>query len=286
MKLMARLTSRWTMVEPASPRVAAPEGLRVGSLAVESVRPAKFQGFFSVILPAMNEGHIIEKTLKELTAELDLCVADYEVIVVDDGSTDDTFVAASRFANQDPRINVLAYPENQGKGYALRQGFNASRGDIVIFYDADLDIPPACIQALLEILNANDLGGVVGSRMHRDSDDHRSLKRKFLSHAVHIFVWTLFRISVKDTQVGLKVFRRQALEPIMGLPRVKGFAFDIELLALARMTGIKIGEAPVRIEYVQQPSTVTVSAVFRALMDAFGIFYRVRIKRIRPYSGR
>jgi glycosyltransferase involved in cell wall biosynthesis len=205
---------------------------------------------------------------------------------VNDGSTDDTHAAASRYAENDSRIKVVSYPENQGKGFALRQGFKASNGDTVIFFDADLDIPPACIPVLLENLETNDLGGVVGSKMHRDSDVRYSLKRKILSHAVRMFVWILFRISVKDTQVGLKVFRRQSLEPIMGLPQVKGFAFDIELLALAQKTGIKIGEGPVRIEYAQQTSTVTLLAVFRALMDAFGIFYRVRIKRTRPSGGR
>jgi hypothetical protein len=99
-----------------------------------------------------------------------------------------------------------------------------------------------------------------------------------LSHAVHLLVWTLFQIPVRDTQVGLKVFRRSALDQVIHLPRVKGFAFDVELLALARRSGVQIGEGPVCIEYNNKASSVTISSVFRTLRDTLGIFYRLRIK--------
>jgi glycosyltransferase involved in cell wall biosynthesis len=271
---------------PASPRPAYSKdrsGRSVSSVA--STCSETIPGFFSVILPAFNEGHIIQRTLEELTAVLELSVEDHEVIVVDDGSSDNTFAAASAYAVADSRVSVVSYPENQGKGYALRKGFEESRGDTVVFFDADLDIPPWCIRVLLEQLQEDGLGGVVGSKMHKDSQVHYTVKRRILSHAVRIFVWTLFQISIKDTQVGLKVFRREVLEQIMALPRVNGFAFDIELLALARKSGAKIGEGPVCIEYVQQASTVTLRSVFRALTDAFGIFYRIRIKQTRLKGG-
>jgi len=234
----------------------------------------------SVIVPAYKEGHIIQRTVDELARVLDSCVPDYEIIVVDDGSPDDTCKVVTEMAARRPHVHIETYTKNHGKGYALRHGFNASQGQTIVFFDADLDIPADCIPVLLQRLDMADCDGIVGSKMHPESVVDYPWTRRAFSQAAHLFVWSLLQISVKDTQVGLKAFRRPVLERIMHLPHVDGFAFDIELLALAQKAGFKVTEGPVHIEYGHFASTVTPSSIARALMDTLGIFYRIRIKGV------
>ena len=240
----------------------------------------------SVIVPAFNEGHVIQKTVAELARVLDSCLPAYEIIVVNDGSSDNTSAKVAELAERDARVRLEAYSPNRGKGYALRRGFKVSRGETIVFFDADLDIPAECTRVLLELLEASDLDGIVGSKIHKDSVVHYPFARRLFSRLVHLFVWMLLRIQVKDTQVGLKVFRRPVLNHIMHLPQVDGFAFDVELLALAQKAGFNIGEGPVTIQYRQFGSTVGPSSIVRALIDTLGVFYRVRIQGVGSVNGR
>lgn len=239
----------------------------------------------SVIVPAYDEAHIIQKSLKELIRTLEKSVADYEIIVVDDGSNDGTAQLVSDFAQSNAKILVESYGTNRGKGYALRQGFKAATGDIIVFFDGDMDIAPSGIPVLINLLGVNNYDVVVGSKRHQDSDIQYPVGRRILSRLVYAMVWVLFRMPIRDTQVGLKVFRRKVLDTVMHLPRINGFAFDIELLALAHRTGFRIGEGPVKIIYQTSASHVSFRSTLRALKETLGAFYRMRLKRRRISNG-
>ncbi|MQF82919.1 glycosyltransferase, partial [SAR202 cluster bacterium AD-802-E10_MRT_200m] len=232
----------------------------------------------SIIIPAYNEAGVIEESLSRLIKVLDSYLESYEVIVVDDGSHDQTSELVENFASTNPKVRLVAYTPNRGKGFAIRQGFKSSKGSTVIFFDADLDIPSDCIPILLDLKKTNQVDVVVASKMHPDSQVQYPLLRKLFSRSVYFLVWMLLQIPVKDSQVGLKVFNRAALDAVMHLPRVDGFAFDIELLALIHKANFKIIEGPVKIEYRTFGSTVSALSVFVALVQTFGVFYRVRIK--------
>ena len=239
----------------------------------------------SVIVPAYNEGQVILHTLAELRRVLEESVPAYEIVVVDDGSQDNTAAIVSELAERDPHVRIESYTPNYGKGYALRRGFKATQGGTIVFFDADMDISPECISVLLERLREGGYDGVVGSKMHHESVVAYPSTRRLFSRAVHLFVWALLQIPVKDTQVGMKVFRRPVLKTIMDLPTIDGFAFDIELLALAQRAGFHIVEGPVRIEYSRFSSTVNLASVARAFLDTLGVFYRVRIKGVDLTNG-
>lgn len=228
----------------------------------------------SVIVPAYNEERAIERTVRVLSAYLGSVFDDFELIVVSDGSHDQTFAKASRLTS--PRVKIFEYHPNRGKGHALKYGFGRSSGDLIAFFDAGLDFPPEHIQHFVELLKKNSADVVIGSKRHPRSKVNYPLKRKTISLMAQVCTRLLFNLNVTDTQVGLKVFRRKVLEEVMPLMLVKRFAFDIELLALARRRGFKIVEAPV--ELILNFSTAgTVRAVWKTFLDTLGIFYRLKI---------
>ena len=199
--------------------------------------------------------------------------------MVDDGSTDETTALANQMAQDHPKVHITSYSPNRGKGYALRHGFAATQGNIVVFYDADLDIAPECIAPLVRQLEDDRLDVVVASKMHPDSQVSYPLLKRFYSRCYFLLVWLLLRIPVKDTQVGLKVFTSRVLHKVLPFPQVNGFAFDVELLALVQRAGYRIGEGPVKLDYNGSNSSVSLTAIMRALADTFGVFYRTRLRR-------
>jgi hypothetical protein len=200
-----------------------------------------------------------------------------EVIVVSDGSLDHTgerLLAARAEAG----IRVIHYDRNLGKGYAVKAGAIASHGDWVAFVDADLDLDPASIPAYLEVARREQLDFAIGSKRHPDSVVHYPRSRRIPSWCYQQLNRLLFRLDVRDTQVGLKLFSRRVVDEVMPLLLVKQFAFDVELLAVATALGLgRIEELPVRLDYRFTGSALRSSTVVRALLDTAAIFYRLRI---------
>ncbi len=233
----------------------------------------------SVILPAFNEARIIAASIAETARAL--AGLDYEIIVVDDGSADDTRARAQNAADANPRVRVLAYQPNRGKGYALKQGFANSTGARIVFLDADADLPPRQILELACALDATRADVVVGSKLHPDSKLAYPPMRRVVSWGYYRLAHFLFGLPVRDTQTGIKLFRRAVLEE--SLPRVQtdGFAFDLELLVAANLFGYKIVEAPVELNF--DTSRVSVSRTLRASLamarDTLRVFYRTSFWR-------
>jgi glycosyltransferase involved in cell wall biosynthesis len=231
----------------------------------------------AVVIPAYREGSRIHDNLRLLLTELDKLDRNYEVVVVSDGSPDQTVAEAQRVASA--HIKVVEYPGNMGKGYALRRGFEASSGDPVVFIDADMELHPSSIKKFLDIMHAGDADVVVGSKRHPESRVVYPAFRRVQSMAYQSLVRLLFSLNVKDTQTGLKLFRREVLEQTVPLLVVKRFAFDLELLAVAHHLGYtKIQEGPIDLTYKFE-STTNPTAVYRVLYDTAAIFYRLRLLR-------
>jgi glycosyltransferase involved in cell wall biosynthesis len=229
----------------------------------------------SVVVPAFREGPKIYANLVRLLTELDQLGTDYEVIVVSDGNTDGTDDEARRVAS--PRIKVLSYPMNIGKGFALSYGVSETRGSLVTFIDADMELDPQNIRAFLDLMKDSDCDAVIGSKRHPLSKVSYPWARRFQSSIYQLLIRLLFSLNVRDTQTGLKLFRREVLLEVVPLLAVKGFAFDLELLVVSSKLGhTKIIEAPIDLSYKFE-STVDLQAVWKILWDTAAIFYRLRI---------
>jgi glycosyltransferase involved in cell wall biosynthesis len=236
----------------------------------------------SVIVPAYREGGHIQENLGKLLRELDGLGRPYEVIVVSDGNTDETAREAERVVS--PHIKVIEYNRNMGKGYALRCGVAHSSGELVTFIDADMELDPRYIKGFIAVMESFDCDAVVGSKRHPMSNVQYPLTRRFQSLMYQLLIRTLFRIKVRDTQTGLKLFRRQVLEEVVPLLAIKRFAFDLELLVVARHLGYKmVMEAPVDLKY-QFETTADLRATWHVLWDTAAIFYRLHV--LRYYAQR
>jgi glycosyltransferase involved in cell wall biosynthesis len=229
----------------------------------------------SVVVPAYREGPRIYENLRRLLNELDQLDTDYEVVVVSDGNTDATAAEAERVGSD--RIKVLQYPVNRGKGFALSHGVDESTGLLVTFIDADMELNPAEIKNFIELLGEQHADIVIGSKRHRRSRVHYPLFRRLQSFAYQLLIRLLFDVGVRDTQTGLKLFRREVLADVLPMLAVKQFAFDLELLVVARHLGYtRVVEAPIELSY-QFSSTISPRAVFKILWDTAAIYYRLHI---------
>lgn len=231
--------------------------------------------FLSVIVPAYKQEKIIVKNLKQLMRELDPIRYDYEIILVIDGNADDT-LAKVQEAHL-PKVKTLFYQQNRGKSYAIRLGMSFAKGDYVMFIDSGMEIDPNGMSMLLEHMEWYEADIIVGSKRHPASLVQYNWKRRILSVGYYYTVRFLFGVAVKDTQAGIKIFRKEVLQQI--LPRLveKRFAGDLEMLVVAKLLGFKrIFEAPIRLDYelADISSAATLTSIYGIFMDTLGIFYR------------
>ena len=243
--------------------------------ASQGAGPAPIQ--LSVVVPAYREGRRIYDNLTRLVKELDKLGTTYEVVVVSDGNTDATVREALRVDS--PAVKVFHYPMNVGKGFALSCGVDQSVGALVTLIDADMELDPANIRGFIALMQASQCDAVIGSKRHPLSKVAYPRLRRFQSAIYQVVIRMLFNLDVRDTQTGLKLFRRHVLRETLPLLAVKHFAFDLELLVVARQLGYKnVQEAPISLDYKFE-STVNLGSAWRILWDTAAIFYRLRILR-------
>lgn len=235
----------------------------------------------TVVVPVYNGGEEIVgnvEVIRRAAADV-LGDAAAEVIVVSDGSIDGTDERLLE-SRRDIGIRVIHYDRNLGKGYAVKVGSLAARGEWVALVDADLDVDPASLPSYLERAQADALDFAIGSKRHPESIVDYPRSRKLASWCYQQLNRLLFRLDVRDTQVGLKVFSRRVVDEVVPVLLVKQFAFDLELLAVATAFGYgRIRELPVRLEYRFSGSALGSTAVLRALWDTAAVFYRLRLLR-------
>jgi glycosyltransferase involved in cell wall biosynthesis len=229
----------------------------------------------SVIMPMYNPERIIFN-LKEAIKSLEKVSKDFELIVVNDGSTNDCFEKAKEY--QDNRILVTGYKKNVGKGNAISYGFKFAKGDYIAFVDSGADLNPEQLANFMKLMKQKNADVVIGSKRHSNSKVHYPLIRRIMSRMYQTVNHILFNLNVKDTQVGIKLFKRKVLERIIPIILVKKFAFDLEILVLSNKYHFKIIEAPVKMNY-RFKSTINTKSVFWMLWDTAAIFYRLKILR-------
>ena len=200
--------------------------------------------FLSVVIPAYNEEPRILNTLEELMGYLGRCAYSYEVMVVDDGSADATASLVEGFARDHPEVSLIRVPHG-GKGWATNQGMLRAAGEYRFLCDADLSMPVEHLSRFLPPL-LSDFDIAIGSRevagARRMGEPYR---RHMMGRAYNLLVQMLALPGLSDTQCGFKCFRRQAAQTLFPLQRVYGFAFDVEILLLARMRKLRIAEVPI-----------------------------------------
>lgn len=214
----------------------------------------------SLVVPCFNEGRRIASSIRELRSWIG---PEAEILVVDDGSTDDTVERVTAVADEDPCLRIHHYAPNRGKGAAFRAAAAVALGDKVVFLDADLVFDRASV---LRIVDA--LGDADAAIANRRDDRSRYVVpvslfgflywRHMLGLAFNALVRVALQIRFRDTQCGLKGFRRDALRQIAPSLTVDGFAFDVEMLVVARSLGLRVAEVPVMITYASARSSVHV----------------------------
>ena len=240
----------------------------------------------SVLMPAFNEGPRIRANVLAVDRMFKSMKRPYEIVVVDDGSGDWTFEEAKKAARgAGDRIRVRRLEVNQGKGHALKEAFRRCRGEWVVFLDSDLDIAPSQIQLFFDIQRREGCDVVIGSKRHPDSKLDYPLKRRFFSVGYFFLVKLLFQLPIRDTQTGLKLFRREVLTKVFPKVLVKRYAFDLELLVLAHHYGFTIAEAPVVVNYRGKFGHIGVRTVFKIWWDTMAVFYRLKLKRYYDHAG-
>jgi dolichol-phosphate mannosyltransferase len=226
----------------------------------------------SFVIPAYNEEDYIEGTLGTIEAIIMGKKLSYEIVVVDDGSGDSTLAKAKTYAGKNGHVRVISYSKNTGKGYAVKTGFMKATGNVVFFTDSDMEIDLGKISDYIEALKQGDI--VIASKKHSASKTTVPLSRRILSECFNALVRLLTGVPLKDTQSGLKAMKKSAFTNIFPRLAVKRYAFDVELLAVANLYGLKIVEMPVNIKLEAKFKPMEIWHMF---LDLLGIAYRLRI---------
>jgi len=200
----------------------------------------------SIVIPAYNECLRIEGTLERVMSCIQKCKWDAEVLVVDDGSTDETPAIIQRWMQKHPRLHLIKNPGNRGKGYSVRNGLLQAAGDIVMFTDADLSAPMEEAELLMAAID-NGADVAIGSRWldKQRQTIHQPLYRRFFGRCFNWVTRRVMSLPFKDTQCGFKAFKREAAQVIFRLQTIERWGFDPEILFIARKLKYRIVEVPV-----------------------------------------
>ncbi len=242
--------------------------------------PSMVPGKVSILMPAYNESETIVKNLREVVETFYALHADFEVILIDDGSPDRTYLHAVRVLSEHPEfVRVVRYDVNKGKGNALITGAACARGEYVVFLDADMDLHPSQLREFFAVMQRTGADAVIGSKHHPKSNVHYPALRRIYSLGYYVFIRLLFGLPLRDTQTGLKLFKQSLLADVFPRVLAKRFAFDIELLAVAHDLGYKIVDAPVQLDFRRRLNRIKSGDVWRLFLDTMAIFYRLRLLR-------
>ncbi len=236
--------------------------------------------YLSMVIPAYNEGLRIGRTLEEVHHYLDTRNFPCELIIVDDGSRDETPELLDRFRERRPGVRVLRHEPNRGKGFSVRRGVLEARGQFVLFTDADLSAPIEETNKLLAAVESTGADAAVGSRAlnRRLIGIRQPWRREFAGRVFNLLVRMFTGLKIRDTQCGFKLFRRTSTRRAFELQHVTGFGFDPELLFLIERLGGRIVEVPVR--WNDNPATRV-----RFLHDSMQMLFELFALRWRALTG-
>ncbi len=227
----------------------------------------------SVVIPAYNEERVIEKTLLSVGRFVRERGLTAEIIVVDDGSEDQTIARVRRF----PGVRVVRHLTNHGKGRAVRTGYAQARHSVVVAMDADNSLPIDNLERVFPLLETYDI--VVASRYLSGELKKASALRRMVSRIFSFSVRHLFGIGVSDTQCGFKVFKKPQCDAVFECAEIDGWAYDVEVLALAERFRLRVGEFPVRFVPEERPSRI--ANVWRAGLKMGWEVARLKLRLMR-----
>jgi dolichyl-phosphate beta-glucosyltransferase len=245
---------------------------------------------YSIVIPAYNETARIERALTSVSGCIRERGWDAEVLVVDDGSTDDTAALVELWAREHPEVRLIRNGRNRGKGYSVRNGMLRAAGEVVMFTDADLSSP---IEEAERLFAAIDAGAdiAIGSRWltGRRIVHKQPLYRRVFGRCFNALTRTIMRLPFADTQCGFKAFRHEAAQLVFGLQRIERWGFDPEILFIAIKRGMRITEVPVtwghdersRISYLRDGMQMLIELVYVRWSALRGRYRRQPIEMVR-----
>jgi dolichyl-phosphate beta-glucosyltransferase len=233
----------------------------------------------SVVIPAYNEERRLPSTLESVHAFLQEHYAEFEIVVVDDGSKDKTVETVDQFSRHHPGIRLITYSPNQGKGHAIRTGVLQATGDLILIDDADGSSPIGEVVRLEQaITDGADLA--IGSRNKPDPNRVvvADLHRKYIGNTFNLIVQTLLLPGVYDTQCGFKLFKKNVAHDIFAVSQLNGFAFDVEVLYVARIRNYRLTEVAIN-------WTNVAGSKVNVILDSMGMFFQVMGIKLRALTG-
>ncbi len=230
----------------------------------------------SLCIPMYNEEEIVEETIALLTAYMDKAFGeDYEILLINDGSRDATEGKVKKLLS--PKLRLVTYPENRGKGYAVRRGIEAAEGDIIMFTDCDLAYGTEVIGEFYEKLSGSEYDIAVGSRhLHEKGYEGYSFIRKLASRAYRLLLRIFFGLSLSDSQCGCKAFKKNAAKRIFPYCEIDRFAFDYEAILVGQKAGASFCEIPVCIVNHRKSSIHLFRDTLRMLKDLCKMKKRIK----------
>ena len=238
---------------------------------------------YSIVIPAYNESARIGQALTEVLRTLDEKQWNAEVIVVNDGSSDDTAAIIEAFAARDRRVRLLENPRNCGKGFSVRNGLLHAAGSIVMFTDADLSAPMEEAERLFAAIR-DGADVAIGSRWLERSRQtiHQPIYRQIFGRCFNMVTRMVMRLPFADTQCGFKAFRRSAAQTVFQLQRIERWGFDPEILFIALRRGYSVREVPVtwghdersRISYLRDGLKMLEELVYVRWNSLIGVYDR------------
>jgi glycosyltransferase involved in cell wall biosynthesis len=237
----------------------------------------------SVVIPAYKQEKTIIRDIKRISTTLNTLGLKYEILVVVDGLLDNTYKKALTLKSS--KVKIIGYKKNYGKGHAIRYGMLHAKGDVIGFIDAGMDIHPTGMNMLLNHMVWYNADIIVGSKLHPASKVNYPIYRTVLSWGYRSLTQALFGFKIKDTQVGLKFFKRKVVRKVLPKLLVKSYAFDIEMLAVAYSYGYKrIYEAPVEINFKHNGIATRglPTIIYLMIWDTLAVYYRLRL--LKQYS--
>lgn len=241
----------------------------------------KEEKLLSVVVPCYNEEKNIYNNILEMSKIINKFYKNYEIICVNDGSKDNTKKELSKVCKKDNKVSLISYDKNRGKGYALKVGTKKANGELVVFIDCDLELSPSYIEKYIKIMEEKNSDVVIASKMNKDSVINYPVSRKILSFCYYIILKMLFNLGVKDTQTGLKIFKKEAIKKVMEITEIDRFSFDIEVLSIINRLGYKIVDAPIELNFTRENALgrIKIKDIIRMFNDTIKIFYKLRITK-------
>ena len=228
-----------------------------------------------MIIPSYNLSNVIQTSVENIIKNIQLITNSFEIIIVNDGSIDNTLDIIEDLKKKYDFIRTISYSQNQGKGYAVRKGILESVGSSVMFIDGDSDIGTDSIKNFIQELENSDL--VIGSKSAKNSIIEIRKSRKILSNTFSSLVKCFTGIKIQDTQVGFKIGNGDHLRKIFKIMETNGFAFDVELILIASKLNLRIKEVPVQLKITKG---FRLGGALGMLWELLAITYRDKILHI------